>query len=159
MLLARTSENPEAIYKYIVETVLPRIPETLGAYDAFYCVVPDEMTAMGDMIRTKFDELFGARVSGRVFSESATRHAKTIVPSDTEYFVHIGETEELFGTSTSRMQVPLPADAGPAMLMAIGYAIVGAIQKQHPPYFKENISNYAERASQMFGQRITTIVE
>lgn len=159
MLLARTEEDPTAIHQFITEQVAAALPQNLGSYDAFYCIVPPEMLPVRDMVRTKFDELFGARVSVRIFTLEESKHAKTVVPSDTECFLSFGVQNELFGTPAHRVFVPLPENARYAAMLAISYFVVGNIQKQHPPYFKGHIAGYVADASRLFGQTISPIVE
>jgi len=43
--------------------------------------------------------------------------------------------------------------------MAVGYYIIAQIQKQNPPYFKENIASYTEQVTKIFGNTINPIVE
>lgn len=159
MLLARTKEDPEQIETFIEETVTKSIPDTLGTFDAFYLILPLPLVLMREMFLTKFDELFGARVSARVFTIEQSKHARTIVPSETECFVSFGEENTIFGDEKNRLHIPLPENAGYAALMAIGYYVIGQIQKQHPPYFKDNIKAYTKQASAFFNQTITPIAE
>ncbi len=44
-------------------------------------------------------------------------------------------------------------------LMAVGYYVIGQIQKQNPPYFKQSILSYADKASKQFGEKINPMVE
>ena len=157
MLLAQTREDPKAIAAYINDAVAPRVPDTLAQYDAFYFIIPSRFIAMKEMFLTKFDELFGSRVSARVYTLEQSKHAKTVVPSNTECFVSFGSVQTLFGNEVSRVHIPLPENAGSAAMMAIGYFVIGQIQKQHPPYFKDNIERYIQTASALFGEHISLI--
>lgn len=159
MLLARGGEDPAGILTFINEQVTPAVPDTLDTYDAFTLLVQPEFEDMRPMLRTKFDELFGPEVQGEAFTFEEAKHAKTVVPSDKECFISFGEANTLFGKSEQRVHVPLPDNAGPAAMMAIGYYVIGRIQAEHPPYFKENIVRYTKEASEIFGQSITPIVE
>ena len=82
-----------------------------------------------------------------------------IVPSDKEFFIGLGYNNKLFGKKQNRLNVTLPKSAGPATVMALGYYIIGQIQKQHPNYFKNNITNYTKQTSKMFKSTIKPIVE
>ncbi|RMF07261.1 hypothetical protein D6764_00215 [Candidatus Woesearchaeota archaeon] len=157
MILAKTKEDAGGILQFIEEKVKPLIPDNLKDYSAFYFIVPEELDAVRELFLTKFDELFGPMINGRVFTFEQTKHAKTVVPSDRELFVSFGVENNVFGTK--RLNIPLPDNAGPAALMAVGYYFIGHIQKQNPPYFKQNIERYCEFASREFGQKITPIVE
>lgn len=159
MLFAKTHEDTKAIRTFIEEAIAKKIPDTLGKFDAFYFILPVQFIAMKDMFLTKFDELFGARVSARVFTPAQSRHAKTVVSSETECFISFGEENTVFGNANARVHIPLPENAGYAALMAIGYYVIGQIQKQHPPYFKDNIGAYVKQAPALFGETISVIVE
>jgi hypothetical protein len=144
---------------FIEGRVAPRVPENFSAYDAFFITVPESLDAVKGMLATKFDELFGAKVSGRVFTLEEAKHAKTVVPSESECFLSFGEENAAFGAPDARVFIPLPEQAGPAALMTVAYYVIGCIQKQHPPYFKEHIAAYAREASEIFNQEIRPIVE
>ena len=159
MILSKTHENPVAIKHFITDVVDTRIPNTLAQYNAFYLILPPQLIPMKDMFSSKFDELFGSRVSARVFTLEQSKHAKTVVPSDTEAFISFGEENSTFGNEKTRFHIPLPENAGYAAMMAIGYFVIGQIQKQHRPYFKDNIKEYTKKASEIFRETISVIVE
>lgn len=159
MVLAKTGERVEEIQQCITDSIALAVPDTLGQYDAFFFLIPSEYALARDMLLTKFDELFGSKVSARVFTVMQARHAKTVVPSDTECFISLGVENETFGNASSRLFIPLPEHAGYAALIAIGYYIIGQIQRQHPPYFQEHIVRYATDASVLFGSPISPIVD
>ena len=96
-------------------------------------------------------------ITGRVYTPEQTKHAKTVVPSERELFISFGYRNDLFGAK--RLFVPLPDNAGFGAVVATGYYVIGRIQKQHPPYFKDNIEAYAELASRVFNQTIRPLVE
>ncbi len=159
MLLSKTKEDPAKIYEYIENTVKPLIPNNLTDFKAFCLVIPPEYNAMAAMIRTKFDELFGPEVVGRVFTTEQMKHAKTVVDSKNECFVTFGNPENDFGHDGSRINIPLPDNHDLVAMLAIGYFFVGHIQKQFPPFFKNDITNYVKSASEIFGSDINVIVE
>lgn len=158
MILARTGEDPATIRTHLLENVAPVIPETLGSMDAFTFILPARFARLVPMVRTKFEELFGPRMVGRVFTEEEIKHAKTVVPSSTECFVSFGVEGRTFGAAGTHLAVPLPENAGYAAMMAITYYLVGHVQKQQPAYFKDAIVPYAAHASQVFGEVIEPIV-
>ena len=49
------------------------------------------------MLWTKFDELFGPMITTRVYTPEQTKHAKTVIDSDTELFISFGYENMLFG--------------------------------------------------------------
>lgn len=156
MILSSTGEDPRAILRHIRGRVAPLIPKELSAYDAFFFIVPAEFECIKEMLLTKFDELFGPKVNGRAFTPEQVKHSKTVVASDTELFIGLGYENRIWGKN--RLNVPLPANVGYAAVMAGGYYIIGHIQKQHPPYFKESIGAYARKTSEVFGETITPMV-
>ncbi len=87
MILAQTKESPEEIYTHL-EIIKKYIPKDLGRYSAFVLTVPSEFDEIRSMFRTKFDELFGGHVVGRVFTDEEVKHAKTVVPYEGELFIH-----------------------------------------------------------------------
>jgi hypothetical protein len=159
MILSSTGETPAHIYEHIQKEIPPIVPENLGTYTSFFLILPPREFSVAGMLLTKFDELFGARVMGRVFTVEQAKHGKTIVSSDKELFISFGTPNELFGNPESRLHIPLPRMSGHAAMMAIGYYIIGQIQKQHPPYFKDRIETYTKQATSVFGQDIGLIVD
>ncbi len=153
MILSKTRENPSSIVEKIQKI---KIPSTLKQYDSFFILIPAEFELIREMFLTKFDELFGAKVSGRVFTVEQAKHAKTVVPSEKELFISFGWKNTLFGKN--RWDIPLSKDSNYGALMAIGYYVIGQIQKQHPPYFKRNIGRYCKEASKVFGEEISVLV-
>ncbi len=158
LFFSRTKEDPAAISAFIKHTVAPLLPPNFADYKAYCLIIPPHYNAMREMFATKFDELFGPERVGRIFTSEQMKHAKTVVHSDAEYFISFGEENTRFGDTSNRLTVPLPADANYAAMMAIGYFVIGAIQKQLPPYFKQNIVSYTENASSIFGSTINPIV-
>jgi len=157
MFLSVTEENPQTILDFIHERVAPAIPEDIGSYEAYYLLVPESVSSIASMFVTKFDELFGSKVLGRVFSFEQSKHAKTVIPNERELFISFGVENNAFGTA--RLTVPLPAEVGYATMMAVGYYVIGHIQREKPPYFKDNIAAYMASASQLFNEEMGVIVE
>ena len=110
------------------------------------------------MLKVKFIELFGRMIARDVETSEYMRHATTIVPAD-ELFISFGLKNETWGSPENRLNIPLPEISGYVAMMAIGYYIIGQIQKKHSPYFKENIADYVKKASNFFGTVINPIVE
>ncbi len=86
------------------------------------------------------------------------KHAKTVVSAPTQCVISFGEPFD-FPTTAHTYTIPLPENCGPAALIAIGYFVIGQIQKANPPYYKERIKEYAKETSAAFGQHIGVIVE
>ncbi|MAG53075.1 MAG: hypothetical protein CMH62_03885, partial [Nanoarchaeota archaeon] len=156
ILIAKTKENPKKILKQIDKI---KIPKTFRKYDAFYIFVPEKFDLVREMFLTKFDELFGSKISGRVFTVEQTKHAKTVVPSKKEFFIGLGCDDKYKMFGKHKMCVPLSPKADYAEVLAVGYYVIGFIQKQHPQYFKDNIEAYTKEASKLFKYEIKPIVE
>ena len=147
MILAKTREDPAAIKKHLLDRVKPLIPD-FTKYRAFYLLVLPRYELELPMFITKFDELFGGRLTGRCYTTEQTMHAKTVVPWDQELFVSFGYKNEDFGTK--RLDVPLPDNAGFVAMMATAYYVIGYIQAQMPPWFKEHAEEYARIQTSLF---------
>lgn len=158
MILSKTYEDAAAIARFITETVVPLIPVDFLSYDSFYFIVPSEFNDVREMFKTKFDELFGPRVMGRIFTLEQTKHAKTVISSSKELFVSFGVENDFFGKEENRLFIPLPLDADYAAMMAIGYVFIGHMQKQLPQFYKERIVAYTQETSEAFGSTIHPIV-
>lgn len=159
MILSSTGENPASVYEFIQKEIPLLIPENLGTYNSFFLLIPPREFSVAGMLSTKFDELFGSQVMGRVFTTEQAKHGKTIVSSEKELFISFGEPNEVFGDPKAQLHIPLPRIPGHAAMMAVGYYVIGHIQKQHPPYFKERIGAYTEQATKLFEQDIELIVD
>lgn len=160
MILSQTKENPRDIIEYIRTDIAPHVPENLASYDAFFFTLPPEHGLVGSMFLTKFDELFGARVSARAFTVEQVKHAKTLVPTETELFLNFGDAAARYTKNISEsVTFHLARGLRYGTLMAVGYYIIGKIQEAHPPYFKNYLPEYIAHASEFFGQKIDPIVE
>ncbi len=153
MIFGITHENPEKILNQIKKIKIPDFRK----YDAFYILIPGKFEEAKEMFLTKFDELFGSKISGRVFTSEQTKHAKTLVPSDKELFICVNTNPKQFSKNFFRINLSKKANYGE--LMATLYYLIGHIQKQNIPYFKNNISSYAKKTSKIFRQEINPIVK
>jgi hypothetical protein len=159
MLLSKTHEDPSQILQFITNEIESRIPGNLAEHQAFYLLLPERFALLREMFVTKFDELFGPRVMGRIFTYEQTKHAKTVIPLESELFISFGVNNELFGNESQRVSLPLPENANYGAMMAVGYYVIGQIQKQLPPFYKERIVAYTQETSSAFGSTINPIVE
>jgi hypothetical protein len=100
--------------------------------------------------------LFGRQVSRDVFTEEQAKHATTVVPAN-ELFIEFGNIKTHLGEHL--LPIPLPPKVNHGAMMAISYYVIGKIQAQKPPYFKNNIVKYCRKASELFGEDIKPIVE
>jgi len=157
MILSVTREDPRKIYNHLLK-IEKRIPRHFKNYNAFYVIVPGEFDAVREMVSTKFDELFGSMVSGRVFTREQTKHARTVTNSTKELFISFGEKNTLFGLPKNRVYIPLPPRANAGAMIATSYFVIGKIQKAHPPYFKKNIGKYVKETSKVFNSKIEVVV-
>jgi|JI10StandDraft_1071094.scaffolds.fasta_scaffold27629_3 hypothetical protein len=157
MLFGNESVRPERVQNYI-ETVVEPLIGDLSAYRAFLMVVPASYALVCPMYEIKFDELFGPYVLGRGTTTEGVKHAKTVITAPHQCIISFGETCQ-YGNPGNRLTIPLMEDCTYPELIAIGYYVIGKIQKQHPPYFKDRIGAYTKETSEMFGQTIPVIVE
>ena len=156
MILGQTPEDPKEIKEFIQKRIDPLEMPDLAAFDKFFFVVPEEFGGIIRLLNVKFIELFGRNVARDIETFEYMKHAVTVVPSN-ELFVSFGRVYNDFGNN--HLTVPLPKQAGYAAMMAIGYYIIGKIQKAHPDWFKQNIENYCRQMSKVFSQTISPIVE
>lgn len=165
MILAATEPEPrnqaEAILKHIetfVEPSLANFTKSLADFDAFFLIVPDELSLIKAMLTTKFVELFGRKFGRDVFTCEQTKHGTTVVPSETELFISFGIEPSAFDEITDllgkhRLPIPLPENAGYAAMMAVAYYVIGRIQAQMPPWFRDSIEEYCRKLSNLFDQK------
>lgn len=158
MILAKTRESPRVIREYIEKEVMPALLPWPEGYSAYSILFPARFEALVPMVRTKFDELFGPKLVLRAFTVEQAKHAKTVVSSEEELFISIGENNAPFGGTHRRLFVPTPEDAREGAVMAIAYTLVGMLARAYPPYFALNITGYCTAASRIFNEPIEPIV-
>lgn len=159
MIVADTGKKTADIKKFLEETVAPAMDWPLKKYDAFTLLIPAEFASLRPMLRTKFDELFGPKLIGRIFIPEEAKHAKAVIQDSKEAFISFGVENNSYGEEKNRFFVPMMEGGGYAAALATTYFVVGKIQSSHPPYFKESIARYCKEASLTFGQPIDPIVE
>ncbi len=158
MVLGSTGEDPAAIHRFILERIDTLDLSALARHDKFFFIVPPQFSGIMRMLRVKFIELFGRMIARDIETSEYMRHATTVVPSG-ELFVSFGVENKDWGEPEDRLFIPLLEHADYAAMMAIGYYIVAQIQKNHPPYFKNNIAAYTDKISRLYGSVITPVVE
>jgi len=158
-ILGKTGENPGEIAKFIEEEVSPKLLRNFGDYSAFSILIPSKYEHARAMLRTKFDELFGPMLTGRVFTDEEVKHAKTVVTSGDELFISFGLENKYYGLAKNRLQIPLPENADYGAMIAISYYVIGKIQEANPPHYKKGIEEYIKVASEIFGQELNAIVD
>jgi hypothetical protein len=157
-VLAKTGEDPKEIQDFIETKIKPQIPHNFIHYTGYLLVTPDKFVSLNPLFEVKFIELFGRKLARDVKSSEELKHAITVVPSNTELCINFtGNKVDFVG---DELKIDIPEHFGQAAMMAITYYIIGFIQKQNQPYFKENIKEYIKRNSVGdFGKAISTIVE
>ncbi len=158
MILATTGENPQEIQNFIENQISNLYFPDFSKYDKYFLIVPPQFSGIIRMLEVKFIELFGRTVARDVETSEYMKHAVTVVPSQ-ELFISFGQKNFLWGDPDERFFVPLPLNANYGAMMAIGYYVIGQIQKAHPPYFKQHLIEYTKKASEIFGEEIKPIVE
>jgi hypothetical protein len=143
MILGKTHENPAVILRHLEEKVDPILKQIdFSKQTGYYFLVPKEFQIASDMFEVKFQELFARKIARDFFTkEFAIKHATDIVDSG-ELFISIGEENQTFGRK--RLHIPLPQNSGYGGIIATGYYLIGKIQKQQPPYFKEGIVKWCK---------------
>lgn len=165
MMLAKTKEDPLTILSHIEAN--KTVNADLEKFSGFTFVLPPNVALIAPMLRTKFEELFGTKLSARFFTPEEIKHAKTIVPDEHELFIYVGMEKLGWGEEGKKIELPLTTDGGSlttelpgfAAALAICYHFIGQIQRAYPPYFKDNIDSYCKDISDVFGQEISPIVE
>lgn len=158
-VFANTQEDASAVASFIEYEVSSKLLRNFDDYEAYALIIPSHFKYARGMLRTKFDELFGPMVVGRVFTDEEVKHAKTVVSSGRELFISFGVTNEDYGIPKNRLQIPLPKEVQYGGFLAISYYVVGKIQEAHPPYFAQSVAKYTQTASHIFNQDIKPIVE
>lgn len=159
MILGATGEDPRAIYDYIEQNLAHIEFPDFSQYNKYFVIVPDEFSSITRMVQIKFIELFSRKLARDVETSEFMKHAATVTPSDDELFVSIGYDNHAWGDSDHRFNVSLPDGAGYVAMMAVSYYVVAQIQKAQPQYFKENIQQYCQMISDVFGENLSPIVE
>lgn len=148
MILAKTGEDPKKILTFLKKIKVPKLTK----YNSYYFIVPEKFNLIREFFETKFDELFGPMLQGKAFTFEQTKHAKTVIKSDKELFISLGLTNKVFGKNKLNYKIPKSADFG--LMFSLGYYLIGKIQKENKPWFKENIENYVKEASKIFNEKI-----
>jgi len=159
MLLGNSPESPRDILDFIETHVTPIIPDNLGTYESFILCITPEFGLLRSMFETKFDELFAPLRTGRSFTSEEIKHAKIVIQSETQCCINFGTPTTPYLPTKQQFTIPLPVGCGPVAMLAIGYYVIGHIQKQNEPYFKKDIQTYVNCASDVFGQDMGVIVE
>lgn len=157
-VLAKTRENPEKILQFIKTKIAPKIIKNISNYEGYLLVTPESFADGNKLFEVKFIELFARRVARDVKTFEELKHAITVVPYQKELCIQFGTGKIDF--PNDKLIIPLPPQAGPATIMAIGYYVIGKIQEGKPQWFKQNIANYIKSAnSKPFGKGLKIIVE
>ena len=158
-ILGFTKEDPKKIMQFINKSTSKIKFPNFKKYKRFYLMIPEEFEGIIRLLNVKFIELCARQVARDIETFENTKHATTVVPSTNELFISFGKKNTTFGDPKHRLHIPLPKAANYAAMMAIGYFVIGQIQKAHPPFFKKNIVTYMKRASKLFKKQMNPIVE
>ncbi len=157
MILGYTHEDSVQITQFIKEHVDTLDFSKFASFDKYYLIVPTQFSGVIRMLQVKFIELFGRNMARDVETSEYVKHATTVVPAN-ELFLSFGYENTSWGDEMSRVNVPLPEWADYGTMIAVSYYVIGKIQKQHPPFFKQHIAKYTEEISKVFGEEIKPIV-
>lgn len=155
-ILAKSKEDPKKILDFINKKV--KIKKSIGKYNGYLLVTPENFAQGKNLFEIKFTELFGRRVANDVKTFEELKHAVTVVPYEKELCIQFGKGSVEF--EGDKFLVPLPVKAGPGALMAVGYYTIGKIQENKPQWFQKNIADYIAKAKKKkFGKNLKVIVE
>ncbi|HLC90342.1 MAG TPA: hypothetical protein VJI15_01100 [Candidatus Nanoarchaeia archaeon] len=157
MILAKTREDPKKILDFITTTIDSIALPDFSSYGAFCVIIPPQFLEIKEMLDKKFVELFGRKIAYTISTPEFMKHATTVVSRPDELFISFGYDNTQWGKH--RLAIPLPPTADYAAMMAIGYYLIGKIQKANHPWFKESIAAYCKESSKIFGQDVQPIVE
>lgn len=157
MILGHTGEDAAEIYDFIRRRVANLDLPDFSKHNKYYLIVPPHFSGVIRMLQIKFIELFGRNLARDVETSEYVRHATTVAPGD-EMFISFGEANDTWGKPENRLHVPLPENADYGAMMAIGYYVIAQIQKAQPDYFKQNIAEYCQFISGVFGEDISPVV-
>ena len=143
MIISKSGEKAFNIKKDIVKAELGFKKVSFKKYKSFAFILPDKYGPIAEMLNIKHEELFGPFLSLRAFSEGQARHAKFVHPSKDELVISFSENK-YFGLAKNRLELNLK-NAGPGLILALSYYIVGLIQGAKTPYFKKDIEAYCEK--------------
>lgn len=156
-LVAAKEQSDVPVVRSALEAALAGLPAVDAT--AYTFVVPHTYSLITYMVRTKFDELFGTALPGRVFHDEEFKHAKSVVTTDSELYVFFGDADDrVLYESARRVRVPLSEGSYLAAL-AVTYSVVGRIQAVSSPHFSKQLPTYTERASAVFNTVINPIVD
>ncbi|MBD3252986.1 hypothetical protein GF386_04595 [Candidatus Pacearchaeota archaeon] len=144
MILGKTGEDPERILDYIkrVDPLLEEIDFRIDEHPAYVFLIPGKFSILEEILRTKFIELFSDRFPRDFFSpEYAEKHAIDIVERDKDT-LWVGLGYENTSIGDRRLNIPLPEDADYGTAMAVGYYLVGKIQRANDPWFREGLVDW-----------------
>ncbi len=158
-IIANTWENPKEILNIIENDISKQIErQNFYEYDWFLFAIPNKFAKLSSMIDVKFIELFGRNISRDIKTYEELKHAITVVPNKKELCIKFWQWEVYFENDV--LTITLPENLGLAGFMAISYYIVWKIQRQMPPYFKDNIENYINALNKSwFTKNLEVIVE
>ncbi len=154
MIFSKTKENPKDILKILNKSKKEISKINFSKYDSYYFIIPEKFQEVREMFLTKFDELFGSKVTARAFTKKQTLHAKTIVQSEKELFVGFNEKIN-FVKNNFHFNFSKKINYG--LLVSLGYYFIGRIQKSNSDWFKRNVEKYCKKVSKRFNEKIKLI--
>lgn len=157
MILAKTNEDAGVILSHVENSTQAGLD--LSKFNGFTFILPPHLLLIAPMLRTKFDELFGTKLSPRFFTPEEIKHAKTVVKDEQELFIYVGMEELGWGEKGKKVDITLPEGGSYGSAVATCYHFIGQIQRAHPPYFKESLVAYCKDIGHIFGEDVSPIVE
>lgn len=143
-----TWENPDEILEFLQDFEEWIWDFDFTKFNWFLFILPSAFWLASWMIDTKFLELFWRKISRDVKTFEESKHACTVVNSETELLVKFW-TEEILDNSEiyfkwEELEIQIPEKFWYAWILFLWYFLVWIIQEKNPDYFWENIWNYVE---------------
>ncbi|MFA4942950.1 MAG: hypothetical protein WC564_04915 [Patescibacteria group bacterium] len=141
MILSATNESPKKILSFLKQIKLPR---NFKNYSNYSFILPDQFIEICDMLNIKGRELFGPYLQVRAYSEGHSRHAKFVHRDKNELVIGLGIQNKYFGDPKHHLDIKTPKITDFALMLCLGYSIIGRIQESKPAYFQKNIEKFCQ---------------
>lgn len=148
MIFSHTGESPKKVLDHILDKIKPECDSIdFGDYSGYYLLVPDEFSGIKKMFQIKFEELFGRKKGRDIYTPSfAKKHATDVLLDENEILISFGKSDkpEYEGRFKNSIHFKLSPEADYGEMMMVGYYVIGNIQEDNRPYFREDVVGWCE---------------